>query len=318
MSFSPRDLAVSCTASGPVLEWEETDCLLCGGRRWTLLVEAPDTTAGGTGLWFAVVQCHDCGLCFTNPRPTPESIGQFYPDVYRPHHASKSRKRPRWRLRLPTPWRQRGKDYPVIPRHGEGRLLDFGCGGGRYMERMHREGWQVTGLDTSEAAIRRVRNECGLPGLVGSLPHPELEPGGFDVVTMWHSLEHVHTPLAILREAHRVLAPGGQLVIAVPNIDSAPFRWFGRAWYGLDLPRHLTHFTPATLHLMLERAGFRPNPVRMVRHSDWMRQSAKLARRYRQGPPWRRWLTAKPAARLASWYTYVTRQTDCLLVTATR
>ena len=87
---------------------------------------------------------------------------------------------------------------------------------------------------------------------------------------------------------------------------------------GLDLPRHLTHFTPATLHLMLERAGFCPGAVRMVRHSDWMRQSAKLARRYRHGPPCRRWLTAKPAARLASWYTYVTRQTDCLILAATR
>lgn len=316
MSLSPRDLAVLCAASGPVIEWEETDCLLCGGRRWSLLVEAPDTTAGGTGLWFAVVQCHECGLCFTNPRPTVEAIGQFYPDVYRPHHAPRPRKR--WRLRLPLPWKQYGKDYPMIPRHGRGRLLDFGCGGGTYMERMHRLGWQVTGVDTSRAAIQRVQAEFGLRGLVGSLPHLELEPGSFDVVTMWHSLEHAHAPLAVLREAHRLLDHGGKLVLAVPNIDSSPFRWFGRAWYGLDLPRHLTHFTPATLQRMLEQAGFRPGPIRMIRHSDWMRWSAKLARRSGTAAPWYHWLAAKPASRLASWYTYLTRQTDCLLVVAER
>ncbi len=318
MSFHPRDLAVSCAASGPVVEWEEPDCLLCGGRNWSLLVEAPDMTRGGTGLWFAVVQCHECGLCFTNPRPTAESIGQFYPDVYRPHLLPERRKRSRWRVRLPLPWRQRGKDYPMIPRHGRGRLLDFGCGGGTYMERMHRQGWQVTGVDTSATAIQRLRTEYGLRGLVGSLPQTDLELGGFDVITMWHSLEHVHDPLGALREAHRLLTPDGKLVLAVPNIDSSPFRWFGRAWYGLDLPRHLSHFTPATLRMMLERAGFKPGPVRMVRHSDWMRWSAKLATQERAGRPWHRWLMAKPASRLASWYTYLTRQADCMLVAAER
>ena len=71
---------------------------------------------------------------------------------------------------------------------------------------------------------------------------------------------------------------GGQLLVGVPNIDSLPYRWFGPTWYGLDLPRHLTHFSPWTLQQMLER-GFQLQPVRMVRHSDWMRSSAKLANR---------------------------------------
>lgn len=318
MSFSPRDLAVQTAAIGPALDWEETDCLLCGGQHWSLLVEGADTTAGGSGLWFAVVQCHDCGLCFTNPRPTAGSIGQFYPDIYRPHHPYKASQRSRWRVRLPVPWRQAGKDYPMIPMHGQGRLLDFGCGGGTYMERMFRLGWKVTGLDTSAAAIQRVRSVSGLRGLVGSLPQEDLADESFDVITMWHSLEHVHHPLRTLREAQRLLAPGGKLVVAVPSIDSSPFRWFGPAWYGLDLPRHLTHFTPATLQLMLEKAGFRPGPVRMIRHSDWMRWSAKQASQRTEAPVWHRWLKAKPVSRIASWYTYLTRQADCLLVFAER
>src|SRR5205823_10757107 len=128
------------------------------------------------------------------------------------------------------------------------------------------------------------------------------ESASFDVITMWHSLEHVHHPMKILREAHRLLVPGGRLLVAVPNIDSLPFRWFGSAWYGLDLPRHLTHFAPWTLHLMLERAGFRPGPMCMVRHSDWLRSSAKLARQTGHATLWQRWLTRKPLSRLVSWY----------------
>ncbi len=74
MSFFPRDLAAPVAAAGPVIVWEEPSCLLCGGRNWSPLVEAADTTAGGTGLWFAVVQCQECGLCFTSPRPNTDTI----------------------------------------------------------------------------------------------------------------------------------------------------------------------------------------------------------------------------------------------------
>ncbi len=292
------------------VEWEESDCPLCGCARYVPLLEAPDPTPGGDGLWFCVVQCPDCGLCFTNPRPSPATIGRFYPEVYRPHRAPRRDHRPGRR--------RNRKEMQELPWHGEGRLLDFGCGGGSFLARMHARGWHVTGLDVSAVAVERVREQLGLDALVGTLPHPALEPASFDVLTMWHSLEHVHRPLAVLREARRLLAPGGRLLVAVPNIDSLPFRWFGRAWYSLDLPRHLTHFSPRTLALMLERAGFRPGPVRMVRHSDWMRRSARLAYQTLPGARWARLLRVKPLSRLATWYGYLTRQSDCILVAAER
>jgi SAM-dependent methyltransferase len=181
---------------------------------------------------------------------------------------------------------------------------------------MHRQGWQVTGVDVSLAAVERVRGVLGLPALLGSLPHPQLKPSSFDVLTMWHSLEHVHRPLEVLHEARRLLAPGGKLIVAVPNIDSLPFRWFGPAWFGLELPRHLTHFTPWALHLMLETAGFRVVRQRWVRHSDWLRASARLACRRPGATRWQRWLQSKPVASLAAWYSYLTKRADCLQVTA--
>jgi SAM-dependent methyltransferase len=183
---------------------------------------------------------------------------------------------------------------------------------------MHGRGWQVTGLDASEAAVRRVRDDLGLPALAGSLPHPALAEASFDLITMRHSLEHVHRPLEVLRAAHRLLAAGGKLLVAVPNLDSAAFRWCGAAWLGLDLPRHLTHFTPHTLTLMLERAGFAPGSVVAVRHSSWLRRSAYRACQHFRGTLWHRWLQRKLPSRLAAGYACLTGQADCMEVTAVK
>jgi hypothetical protein len=106
------------------------------------------------------------------------------------------------------------------------------------------------------------------------------------------------------------------LLVSVPNIDSLPFRWFGSAWFALELPRHLTHFAPWTLHLMLEHAGFRVGPIRMVRHSGWFHSSARLSSRERLAPRWYRLFTFKPLSRLATWYSYFTSQSDSMIVTA--
>jgi SAM-dependent methyltransferase len=318
MNVLPRNRTAPSPASGPVVDWEEAACLLCGSSRSVPLIEAPDNLADGDGLWFAVVRCQDCGLCFTNPRPSFDSIGQFYPAMYWPHRTPKmgmDGNRRLWPLhRWCPPWRERR----LLTARKAGRLLDFGCGNGAFLERMHQRGWQVTGLDVSVEAVDVLRREFGLHALVGTLPHSELSFRSLDLITMWHSLEHVHQPRDVLRHAYDLLAPGGKLMAAVPNIDSLPFRWFGASWYGLDLPRHLTHFSPETLRWMLERTGFRVDSVRMIRQSGWLRSSAKIACRSGRAPAWHYAIRNKYIARLATWHSYVTRQCDCLLVTATR
>ena len=316
MTFFPRALAGTPATPGLPIEWEETNCLLCGGRRYKCLTEAPDVSATGQGLWFAVVQCQECGLCFTNPRPSRAAMVQFYPPETYPPHQARPERAGRWFGGWN--WLRGGTERKLLARVGQGRLLDFGCGGGSFLQRMDSQGWQVTGLDISATTVCRVRADLGLRVLVGSLPHPELQPESFDVITMWQSLEHVHAPRETLREAHTLLAKGGKLLVAVPNIDSLPYRWFGSDWYGLDLPRHLTHFTPMTLALMLERAGFRVRSLRMVRHPKWLRWSAQHALQRKRGPYWHRWLTSRPAASAAAWYSYLSRQADCVLATVSK
>lgn len=298
-----------------IVDWEECACLLCGSSAFTPLVEAPDRAPGARGFWFMVAQCDRCGLCFTNPRPSPEAMSAFYAAEYQPHQLPPERRQhAHWYERL-RPGRLRKRLKP----QGEGRLLDFGCGSGSFLVRMQRQGWTVTGLDMSETVVDRLRGDLGLHVFSGTLPHPALEDASFDVITMWQALEHVHQPLETLEAARNLLAPGGKLIVTVPNIDSLAFRWFGSAWNGLDLPRHLVHFTAETLRAMLQRAGLRCGRVRMVRRSGWLRDSARIAvRHFPQQSRWFRWLQGRTLSTLASWYGYLTRQADCLIVVATR
>jgi 2-polyprenyl-3-methyl-5-hydroxy-6-metoxy-1,4-benzoquinol methylase len=174
----------------------------------------------------------------------------------------------------------------------------------------------VTGIDLSARAVERARAATGLRILAGSLPHADLDPNTFDVITMWHSLEHVPDPKHVLEAARKLLTWDGKLVVAVPNIDSLAFRTFGSHWYGLDLPRHLTHFTPWTLRLLLERSGFRVHSIRMERQSAWLRHSARYACRDSHARALQRWLRTKVVSRIAAAWAHLTRQSDAMVAMA--
>jgi 2-polyprenyl-3-methyl-5-hydroxy-6-metoxy-1,4-benzoquinol methylase len=246
-------------------------------------------------------------------------MDRFYPIGYEPHRrASLTRKTQRhwYPLRRFT-----GRPCPErrsLPWIGQGRLLDFGCGGGEYLCRMREQGWQVTGMDASVEVVRDVRERLGLRVYSGTLPHLKLLPNTFDVITMWSSLEHVHQPMETLRSAYRLLTPGGKLYLTVPNIDSWPYHWFTQNWFALELPRHLTHFTSSTLRTMLEVAGFQIQTMRMVAHPEWLRRSARTAIRAGQHQIFHHLLKIKPLARLATWMCFLAGRSDCIMAMAER
>ena len=304
--------------SAGALEWEEPSCLLCGGDRRSIVLESPEKPVATTGPRPAVVRCDACGFCYTCPRPTPASMQRFYPEDYWPHrlesHANALKRRKWWARWFGSGWRPQRS----LLRRQKGRLLDFGCGGGKFLAEMHAEGWQVLGVDVSDSVVARIQEKLGLPVLAGDLSAPQLDQSSFEVITMRQSLEHVHDPREVLRQAHRLLVPGGTLLVWVPNFDSLAFRWFGPAWYGLDLPRHLVHFTPSTLRRIVAEAGFQVGPLSMVRHSSWLQRSAKRARELGRRGPQSRWLAWRAVCRWVTRYAFFTRQSDCIALSATK
>ena len=120
---------------------------------------------------------------------------------------------------------------------------------------MRAGGWLVEGIESDPRAVE-VARRTGLDVRQGLFPNPDLDSARFDAVTLNHVLEHLADPIAALREAFRVLKPGGLLSITTPNLSSAGHRRFGRHWLHLDPPRHLSVFDSATLRLALERCCF--------------------------------------------------------------
>lgn len=319
MLLTRQSLTTPNPCSSTVI-WEEVSCLLCGQDDAELLTEAADPLpADQTGLRFAIVRCRHCGLVYTNPRPDSVSIHHFYPPGYGPHlNEKKERERcpsALWSWIFGRPCRERRGKLPCSP---PGRLLDFGCGGGSFLRRMQHQGWTVTGLDAVSEIIQTIRRELGCEALIGTLPHRDLRPGSFDLVTMWQALEHVHQPLCVLRETYHLLVPGGYLVVAVPNFDCFAARHFGQNWFGLDLPRHLTHFTRETLAEMLKLVGFRIISLRGLVHADWVHSSAQLAKQYGKFSIVNELLSWKVAARLGAWIGYLLGRADSLVAVAQR
>ena len=298
----------------PKIEREYISCDLCGRDDAEPVISAPDpvTHIGGR---FDVVRCRLCSLAYTNPRPTPASIGVFYQNDYNPY-ASNGPEHAKLRFRrkfeqavlveefgypgrrtfatkvaaqVGRAWvRDRRQQFGWIPYRAPGRLLDFGCGAGDYLVRMRACGWNVEGIDFAESVAQDVHARTGIKVHVGTLPHSDLAPGSYDAVTMWNALEHVHSPRATVRAAGEVLRTGGLLVIGVPNFDSWAFEQFQNNWFPLDLPRHLTHFTPQTLTETLTREGFKVHSIDQIGRGGWIKRSAKMAEKAGVGPKWLR------------------------------
>jgi len=136
-------------------------------------------------------------------------------------------------------------------------LLDIGCGNGEFLRTMVNMGaaCELVGIETGEAGCRAAQR-IGLDVRCTDLPEAGFPDAHFDLVTMWGVLEHVHDPLATLREVRRVLRPDGQVAIIVPNFACRERRMFGARWYHVAVPWHLFHFDPTTLRRLLTAAGF--------------------------------------------------------------
>jgi SAM-dependent methyltransferase len=205
-----------------------------------------------------------------------------------------------------------------VPFRGQGRLLDFGCGRAVFARQMREYGWLVEGLDLSASIAAKVERESGIPVHVGTLPHPDVRPASFDAITMWSSLEHVHDPRRIVGAARDALRPDGILLVYVPNLASWSFDVFREGWLGLDLPRHLIHFTPESLCDLLRREGFRVCQLQQIGRDGWLRKSARRARQLGLGSRWLHAFTWKPLALARSRRTERTGRADSILALAER
>ncbi|HKY31576.1 MAG TPA: methyltransferase domain-containing protein [Candidatus Polarisedimenticolia bacterium] len=242
-------------AGGARVRLERAACALCGAADDEPIVTVTDWRYALTEDLFTIVRCRRCRLAYLNPRPAPGDMRHFYPGRYYDRRRTRSGD--------PLSNREPPASPRVAPRvlaeqaalcgGRPGRVLDVGCASGAFLARMRQSGWQVQGVEVSAEAAAWGSAELELDIVNRPLPEAGLPAASFDVVTYWSSLEHVHEPLAYLAETRRILKPEGRLIALLPNFSSPTVRWLH---WGLDPPRHLYHFTPATLRRMLAKAGF--------------------------------------------------------------
>ncbi|MBZ5581739.1 MAG: class I SAM-dependent methyltransferase [Acidobacteriia bacterium] len=243
-------------------------CPMCRSANAKLWFRQTDRLYRTTDRQFAVVRCAACGLARLDPQPAPDELRRYYPESYwfAPDAGPAGRLEEAYRrlvLRdhvrfvVGPPSARRGQ-APASSGRPEGgpALLDVGAGGGLFLGMMRERGFRVAALDLSAKAAALAWSRQQVPAVCGLLDNPPLRPGAFAVITMFHVLEHLADPAAYLRSARGLLAPGGRLVVQVPNAASWQARLLGRRWNGADVPRHLVDFRAGDIHKLLETCGF--------------------------------------------------------------
>jgi SAM-dependent methyltransferase len=225
-------------------------CPLCEGKSSDTVMGLRDRIMRTTDAPFMLARCLDCGLLRLHPQPDGATLSAAYPDEYAPHM------RPGISGWAKGVLERRSVRLLAERLAAPKRVLDVGCATGDLLLTIRSRGNpNVTGVETSPAAVA-VARQRRLDIVQGELRDAAFRDGAFDTVLVSHTLEHVSDPLSFMHEVHRVLAPGGSVILWLPNADSIEARLFGRYWIGYDAPRHLTAFTVGTLGSLLAGAGF--------------------------------------------------------------
>lgn len=273
------------------------NCSLCGAEGKLLYEGLKDRLFGVPGTWnFKRCPKPSCGILWPDPMPLEEDIGKAYRSYYthqdglplpdnfvrriysqmrngylRSKYDYRCIRRSRWwdlllkNLLYLHPPRRESIDLGVfwLKSKPNGRLLEVGCGSGAILQSMNELGWQAEGVDFDPAAVEQARRK-DLTIHLGTLTELKLPENTFDAIAASHFIEHVADPIGILRECHRLLKPGGLLVLTTPNARSWGHRLYLGNWRGLEPPRHLRIFTRSALAAACTQAGFNHGDCRSI------------------------------------------------------
>lgn len=219
-------------------------------------------------LYAPLIQCRRCGLVCTDPDLAPSPAAEFYDQGYFTERNAYLDETDAFNAAF-----VQLLDLAQARKPG-GRLVDIGCGPGLLLSLARQRGYAVRGCDISPWAAQYARDR-GLDVWTGDLQSARYPSDCFDVAIVNHTLEHVPEPRQFLEEVRRILAPGGVAIVGVPNFGSLMSSLMRARWAGLLPDQHLWHFTPKTLGLLLQRAGYEvaqisvepyihrhPNPVK--------------------------------------------------------
>ena len=257
-----------------------TSCPACHAPAIEHVLNAKDYTVSQQD--FEIWECRACTLRFTQDVPSQDSIGAYYQSE---NYISHSNTRKGIVNRLYHRVRERSLNTKrklldaFVKSQTAPRLLDIGCGTGAFLAHMKKNGWTVEGIEPSPLA-----REQALAQLLAVYPPGHLFDaaiGDFDVITMWHVLEHVHTLNEYMERLKVLMRPQATLFVAVPNYTSHDAGAYGATRAAYDVPRHLYHFSPAAMRLFLKQHGFQLRAIKPMWYDSFY--VSMLSEKYRVG-----------------------------------
>jgi len=228
-------------------------CPVCGKGGFSLFLETRDYFLSGEP--FSIRECSACGFKFVSPRPGKTEIGPYYQSDEYISHDAKSNSLISRVYRLARFFSIRFKFNIVRTYMDSGRILDVGCGTGEFLKYCKSKGFEVSGVEPNDKARTFAQQVNAIP-VRSDLSEIDSGPTGFNCITMWHVLEHLHDLNESIELVKRQLLPDGIFVVAVPNSNSWDAQKYGKFWAAYDVPRHLYHFTKDTVNILAEKHGF--------------------------------------------------------------
>jgi SAM-dependent methyltransferase len=252
-----------------------TNCPVCKGTDFAPFLTCKDYTVSQES--FNIVSCKACNFKFTNPRPTDSEIGKYYKsEDYVSHSDTKKGliNRLYHMVRTRTLKQKLGLISSYVSR---GTILDYGCGTGMFLKTCADAGWKSFGFEPDSDARKVAEGK----GLTVANSKETLSSNKYDIISLWHVLEHVTDLDPTLEFFSKTITDNGRLIIAVPNYTSADAKHYKEFWAGYDVPRHIYHFEINTLKKLLGNYGFSLEETKPMKFDSYY--VSMLSEKYKTG-----------------------------------
>jgi len=206
---------------------------------------------------FNLYKDNEIDLVYTYPQPEPNQLSKYYESEDYISHTDGKRSLFEKVYQIVKSIALKNKVRLINELNAKGNLLDIGAGTGDFLIAANKDGWNITGIEPSEKA-KSIAIKKGVQFVENT---NVLQSNSFDVITMWHVLEHVPDVQKQIQELERLLKPNGSILIAVPNFNSFDAKYYGKFWAAFDAPRHLWHFSKTAIKVLFEREGLQLKKV---------------------------------------------------------